>query len=162
MGTDVARQVNPYYKIPIRTIVLVGVVMGLLGLINIGSSTAFTAILSLSTLSLYISYIIPIIIFALRKLRRKPIPYGPFRMGPLGLYVNIFAVVYAIFICIFLPFPPEQPVTAKNMNYASPVFVFVLLFSLVDWFVRGRKLYKGPIREVVAAREAPAPAEEVR
>lgn len=135
--------------------------MGLLGLINIGSSTAFTAILSLSTLTLYISYIIPIIIFALRKLRHKPIPYGPFRMGPLGLYVNIFAVVYAMFICIFLPFPPEQPVTAKNMNYASPVFAFVLLFSLVDWFVRGRKLYKGPIREVVSSREV-ASTEEVQ
>lgn len=140
---------NPYYKIPIRTIVLVGVIVGLLGLINIGSSTAFNAVLSLSTLTLYISYIIPIIILVLRKLRRKPIPYGPFRLGALGLYVNLFAIVYAIFICIFLPFPPVQPVTAENMNYASPVFAFVLLFSLVDWFVRGRKLYKGPIREVV-------------
>lgn len=146
---------NPYYKIPIRTIVLVGVIVGLLGLINIGSTTAFNAVLSLSTLSLYISYIIPIIIFALRKLRNKPIPYGPFRLGSFGLYINIFAVVYAIFVCIFLPFPPMQPVTAENMNYSSPVFVFVLLFSLIDWLVRGRMLYKGPVREVV-------PIEDIR
>lgn len=123
-------------------------VVGLLGLINIGSSTAFNAVLSLATLSLYISYIIPIIIFALRKIRHKPIPYGPFRLGAFGLYINIFAVVYAIFICIFLPFPPVQPVTGKNMNYASPVFAFVLLFSLADWFVRGRKVFTGPVREV--------------
>ena len=141
-------QVNPYYKIPIRTIVLVGVIVCLLGLINIGSSTALIAVLSLSTLSLYISYLIPIIIFALRKIRNKHIPYGPFRLGPLGLYVNIFAIVYAIFICIFLPFPPMQPVTAKNMNYASVVFTFVLLFSLADWFVRGKRIYTGPVREV--------------
>lgn len=139
---------NPYYKIPIRTIVLVGVIVCLLGLINIASTTAFNAILSLSTISLYISYLIPIVIFALRKIKNQPIPYGPFRLGPFGLYINVFAIVYGVFICIFLPFPPEQPVTKTNMNYSSPVFGFVLLFSLCDWFIRGRTIYTGPIREV--------------
>lgn len=129
-----------------------GVIVCLLGLINIASTTAFNAILSLATLSLYISYLIPIVIFAVRKIQQQPIRYGPFRLGAFGLYINIFAVVYGVFICIFLPFPPEQPVTKTNMNYSSPVFGFVLLFSLCDWFVRGRKRYIGPIREVAQER----------
>lgn len=129
-----------------------GVIVCLLGLINIASTTAFNAILSLATLSLYISYLMPIVIFAVRKIQQQPIRYGPFRLGAFGLYINIFAVVYGVFICIFLPFPPEQPVTETNMNYSSPVFGFVLLFSLCDWFVRGRKRYIGPIREVAQGR----------
>lgn len=125
-----------------------GIIVCLIGLINIASTTAFNAILSLATLSLYISYLIPIVIFALRKLQDQPIPYGPFRLGQAGLYINLFAIVYGVFICVFLPFPPEQPVTRINMNYSSPVFFFVLLFSLCDWFMRGRKTFTGPIREV--------------
>lgn len=125
-----------------------GIIVCLIGLINIASTTAFNAILSLATLSLYISYLIPIAIFALRKLQDQPIPYGPFRLGQAGLYINLFAIVYGFFICVFLPFPPEQPVTRINMNYSSPVFFFVLLFSLCDWFMRGRKTFTGPIREV--------------
>ena len=144
----IAFQVNPHYQIPIRAIVLVSAIVVVLSLIHIGSTTAFTAILSLSTLSLYISYLIPITIFILCKLRKEAIQYGPFRMGLLGLYINIIAIVYGVFICIFLPFPPERPLTKANMNYSSPVFVFVLLFSLGDWLVRGRKIFIGPIREV--------------
>lgn len=132
-----------------------------MGLINIGSSTAFNAVVSLAVLSLYISYLIPIVIFTLRKLRKQPIPYGPFRLGPLGLYINLFAIVYAVFICVVLPFPPEQPVTAKNMNYASPVFAFVVLFSLVDWFIRGKRVFTGPIREVNANGEPVEVGEQV-
>lgn len=96
---------------------------------DIASTTAFNAILSLATLSLYIFYLIPII-FALRKINNQRIASGPFRLGPFGLYISIFAIVYGVFIYIFLSFSPEQPVTKINMNYSSPVFGFVLLFSL--------------------------------
>ena len=34
------------------------------------------------------------------------------------------------------------------MNYASPVFAGVLLFAVADWFLRGRKRFAGPLREV--------------
>ena len=57
-------------------------------------------------------------------------------------------MVYGVFICIFLPFPPQRPVTAMNMNYASPVFAGAILFGILDWFIRGRKKFLGPLREV--------------
>jgi len=34
------------------------------------------------------------------------------------------------------------------MNYAGPVFVDVLLFGVVDWFLRGRNRFVAPLREV--------------
>ena len=142
-------QVNPHYRIPIRAISLVTLVIVLLSLINIGSSTALNAILSLSTWALYISYLIPITILLLKRVRTPhSITYGPFRLGRFGPLINTYAIIYGVFICIFLPFPPYRPVTKVNMNYAARVFVGVLLFGVCDWFLRGRKRFVGPLREV--------------
>lgn len=120
----------------------------LLNLINLGSTTAFFAILSLNTLALYISYIIPMVFLVMTKLRGDHIPYGPFRLGRLGLLINLFAIIYAIFIAIFLPFPPFLPVTAKTMNYGGPVMGFVILFALADWFISGKKRFQVPVNPV--------------
>lgn len=78
----------------------------------------------------------------------RPIEFGPWTLGKLGIAVNMLAMAFCLFLVIFLPFPTILPVTAQNMNYASVVFVGVILFSLIDWIVRGRKRYTGPIREV--------------
>ncbi len=67
--------------------------------------------------------------------------------------INVAALVYGTFICIFLPFPPYQPVTPKNMNYGGPVIGVVLAFAVGDWFVRGRGRFVGPVREVGIAEE---------
>jgi len=147
--SDFFAYVNPYYRIPIRSIGLVTAIVVVLSLINIGSSTALNAIISLSTLALYISYLIPITLLIIKRLHNQPIGTGPFTLGRYGLAVNTAALVYGVFICIFLPFPSFMPVTAVNMNYASPVFGAVLLFSVGYWFARGKSVYSGPIREVM-------------
>jgi amino acid transporter len=121
------------------------VVIVLITLISVGSTSAFFAILSLNTLALYISYLIPMIFFTLAKLRGDHIPYGPFKMGRYALAVNVFAIVYAIFIIIWLPFPATIPVTAKGMNYGGPVVGMVILFALADWNISGKKRFKGPV-----------------
>lgn len=74
---------------------------------------------------------------------------GPWNLGVFGIYVNSIAIIYGVFICIFLPFPSEIPVTVTNMNYAGPVFGILLLFALGDWFIRGRKTFVGPIKEAL-------------
>lgn len=139
---------NPHYRIPIRAISLVSAVVVLLSLINIGSTTALNAILSISTWALYLSYLIPITLLVIKRLRKQHIGFGPFQLGRFGLWINLYAMIYGVFICIFLPFPPQRPVTAKNMNYASPVLGGCILFGLVDWYVRGRKKFVGPLREI--------------
>ena len=120
----------------------------LLSLINIGSSTALNAILSLSTWALYISYLIPITLLVIKRVRKEHISFGPFHLGRFGIWVNLYAMVYGVFICIFLPFPPSRPVTAVNMNYPSPVMAAVVVFATADWFIRGKNRFRGPRREV--------------
>ena len=120
----------------------------LLSLINVGSSTAFNAIISLATVALYVSYLILIFCLVQKRFSDEKIAWGPWTLGRYGVFVNIFALCYGIFICIFLPFPSQRPITAVNMNYASTVFAFVVDFAIVDWFLRGRKVYTGPRREI--------------
>ena len=120
-------------------------VVVLITLISVGNTAAFFAILSLNTLALYISYLLPMIFFLLVKLRGDEIPYGPFRMGKYGIAVNVFAIIYATFIAIFLPFPAQLPVNAASMNCGGPVVGIVILFAISDWFISGKKRYSGPV-----------------
>ena len=123
----------------------------LLSLVIIASTATFNAILSLSTLALYISYLIPTLFIAIKRSKREQIAWGSFTLGRYGLPINIFAIIYAIYLIIFLPFPPLQPVTWENMNYAGPVMGVVLIFALLDWFLQGKRRFSGPT--VKAARD---------
>ena len=39
-----------------------------------------------------------------------------------------------------------MPVTARNFNYAGPVFGLLFVFLVGDWFARGRRRYEGPLK----------------
>ncbi|KAJ9613138.1 hypothetical protein H2200_003079 [Cladophialophora chaetospira] len=143
--SDFFGKVNPSLRIPLNSLLLITFIVMLLQLINIGSTTAFFAILSLNTLALYLSYILPILFLITHKFRGLSIPYGPFRLPRgTGLPINVFAVCYAVFIVIWLPFPSVVPVDAQTMNYGGPVMGAVILFALVDWVVGGRRRFRVP------------------
>lgn len=142
-------QVSKHYKIPVRALILNTVIGCLLGLVNIGSSTAFDAMTSLSLIGHYTSYALPICLLMIRRFDKKDIPWGPWTLGKWGLSINIFSVVFSIVLIVFMVFPPYQPVSVKNMNYAGLIFGAVLILSAVLWFCYGRKIYHGPVREVI-------------
>ncbi|KAJ5219695.1 hypothetical protein N7468_008899, partial [Penicillium chermesinum] len=126
-------------------------VMMLLSLINIASEQALNAILALSTSSIYVSYLIPIVMMIIRRLdkTRPPIMFGPWSLGRYGMAVNVFALIFGIFVCVFVPFPTQIPVTARNMNWSGPVFVGVCLLLLADWVFRARRSYVGPVKDLL-------------
>jgi amino acid transporter len=152
LGLPFARHLSKVEKkrsIPTTSILATTFFLALLGLINIGSTSAFNAILSLATVGLQISYLMPIILLLWRRARSpSTLLYGPFQLGKAGFSINIVAVLYLTFTCIFLLFPPYQPVTPQNMNYASLVLGVVLVFSIFYWIWRGGKRYSGPIIEL--------------
>jgi amino acid transporter len=140
-----AHQIHPKLKIPVNALALVCICCGLISLINLGSSTAFFAILSLGTLALYISYIVPTTLILIRKLEGRHPAYGPFKLGRWGIPINLFAIVYALYVSIWVSFPVVLPVTASTMNYAAPLWLVVLLLALGDWFTSGKKRFKVPV-----------------
>jgi amino acid transporter len=136
--------VHPTLKIPVNSLLLVGVIMCLLALIYIGSSTAFNALISLPTIALYISYFIPTLFIVIRKLQNRHPKYGPFKLGRWGLPINLFALVYILYMLTFVGFPTVVPVTASNMNYAGPLVVALILLAIGDWFITGKKRFVVP------------------
>ena len=151
-----SQQVDPKHHVPFRAIGLVSTTVVLLSLINIGSSTALNALLALADISLYLSYLIPIILIVLKRLRPTdddPINFGPWTLGRWGLYVNLYAIVFGVFVCIFVPFPPMVPVTAVNMNYCAPVFLGLIILLGFDWMIRGRSRYTGPLKDLLQPTE---------
>jgi amino acid transporter len=136
--------VHPTLKIPLNALLLVGTICCLLALINIASSTAFNALISLPTIALYISYFIPTLFLVIRKLQNRHPVYGPFKLGRYGLPINLFTLVYILYILIFLPFPTIIPVTTTNMNYAGPLVAAIIVMALCDWVISGRKRFDVP------------------
>lgn len=122
----------------------------LLALLNIGSVAAFGAIVALSSLALYFSYFIAIgcMMYA-RYDTGNPIQLGGWNMGRFGPSVNTFALVYTLWVMIFLPFPSTLPVTGSNMNYAGPIFTGVVLFAVILWFAWARKRWAGLNVEII-------------
>ncbi|KAF4971710.1 hypothetical protein FSARC_1509 [Fusarium sarcochroum] len=139
-------KVDKRRDIPTIATLVVTVLLMLLGLINIGSTTAFNAILSLAVVGLQISYLMPVLLVLWRRIRSpQSLIWGPFRLGRAGFLVNLIAAVYLIFTSVFSLFPPYQPVTPENMNYAPLVLGATLLFGLVYWPLSARKKYAGAL-----------------
>lgn len=69
---------------------------------------------------------------------------GEWNMGKWGIPVNTFALIYNLYIIVFLPFPSVLPITASGMNYMGPVFGFVLIVVIAWWFLYARSRWHGP------------------
>ncbi|CAF9931120.1 MAG: hypothetical protein ALECFALPRED_004935 [Alectoria fallacina] len=115
-------------------------------------ASAFNAIISASVVALGVSYAIPPAINCLRG--RKMLPPRPFVLpGPLGWICNLLGISYVTVTTVLFLFPPTLPVTGSNMNYCIVAFFIVIVISVVQWFIDGRKNYKGPVVELVGEGE---------
>ena len=142
----------------------------MLALINLGSSTVLNDVLSLTIAGFYGTYFAATSLLLWRRFTgaiQDPTPgiqsartidstsgefmlvWGPFRLpGVWGILNNIFGCAYLIVIWFFSFWPPTSPTSPSTMNYSSLVAGFVVLFSIVYYFVRGRRVYSGPIVEI--------------
>lgn len=75
--------------------------------------------------------------------------WGPWEVpGVLGVANNLFACAYLLVMWFFSFWPGSVEVTAESMNFSSVTFGGTVLFAILWYFIRGRKIYKGPIVEV--------------
>lgn len=143
-------QVDPRTSLPLGSIAFTVVVNCLLALINIGSSTAFNALTSLVIAAFYSSFLLSASMLLLKRLTLSAdsIRWGPFRLGRLGLPINILSILFTLIGLFFSFWPPSHEVTAKTMNWSIVVYGGVMLFSIFFWFLHGRSVYTGPVIEV--------------
>lgn len=130
---------------PLNALGLIILVCFLLSLIYVGSSTAFNAIISLTSIALHISYILPILFILIRRIRGPTIDYGPFKLGKWGIPINLFSLIYLLFVIIWMPFPTILPVTWSNMNFAGPIVLVIIVGAIADWTISGHKRFRLPV-----------------
>ncbi|KAJ4312879.1 hypothetical protein N0V94_007219 [Neodidymelliopsis sp. IMI 364377] len=136
--------IHPTLQVPIPALFLVGLICCLLSLINLGSEAAFNSLISLPTIALYISYFVPIALLTARQLSGRHPKYGPFQLGRWSVPIKLCAMVYLVYVIIFVSFPASKPVTSLTMNYAPPILAGFLVIAMADWFARGRKTFEVP------------------
>ncbi|KAF2847928.1 amino acid transporter [Plenodomus tracheiphilus IPT5] len=136
--------IHPTLQVPIPALFLVGIVCCLLSLINLGSAAAFNSLISLPTIALYISYLVPIALLTARQLAGRHPKYGPFQLGKWSVPVKVCAMVYLVYVIVFVSFPATKPVTSLTMNYGPPILAGFLIIAMIDWFARGRNTFEVP------------------
>ncbi|KAF2742169.1 polyamine transporter TPO5 [Sporormia fimetaria CBS 119925] len=141
-GSRIWKRVDKRFDIPLYALFLSTLVGCLLGLIYFGSSAAFNSFTGVATICLSTSYGLPILVSVLRK--REKVKYSTFSLGKFGFAINIATLCWICLATVLFCMPVSLPVEADAMNYASVVFAGFAGISVVWYFVRGRRGFKGP------------------
>jgi amino acid transporter len=142
-------KLQPRWNIPLHSIALSAALNVVLSLIIVASATAFSAIISLNVVALYVTYMLPILLMLRLRIKYpNSIQYGPFKLGKLGIPLNGISVLYVIYTGVFLLFPGALPVNPSSMNYSCLALGAAIFLVVGMWFVKGRKEYKGPLKEI--------------
>jgi choline transport protein len=136
--------VHPTLLVPLNALSLTTILVLIFGCIFLGSSSAFNAIVSASVVALGVTYAIPPLINCLRGRRMLPEDRA-FRLpAAVGWVVNVVGIAYTVVTTVLFVFPPVLPVTGSNMNYCVVVFAIILGVSVGQWFVDGKRNFRGP------------------
>lgn len=132
-----------------NSIVVSFVVSCLLALINIGSTIALNNITSLSLVAILSSYIVSTGCVFWKRLTRQPLLPAKFTFSrPVGLFLNGFSLLFLTFAFIFAFWPANVDPTVAEMNWSALIFGAVLIFAVLDYFIRARHVYDGPVEYV--------------
>ncbi|KAF2808667.1 GABA permease-like protein [Mytilinidion resinicola] len=125
--------VSPILQVPANAVTVTSAITIALSLINISSDVAFNAIISLNVVSLMITHIFSIGCVLYRRSRHPELlPKCQWSLGRL----------HAFFWCFW---PNATPVTAVDFNWAVVMFVGLAGIAAVDYVIRARHVYKGPV-----------------
>lgn len=135
-------RINKKTQTPIYAVWFNIVFAAVVGLLYIVNETAFNAIVSINTIASSLAYFIPI--FLRLTVARNKFQKGPFHLGPFSDIINFISCFWILFTSVLFVCPTQYPVTADNMNYASVIFVFVMLVSVSYYYFRARAWFHGP------------------
>ncbi|KAA8643358.1 uncharacterized protein ATNIH1004_010126 [Aspergillus tanneri] len=136
-------RVHPKLGLPVNALLLTATVVIIFGFIYLGSTSAFNAIISASVVALDLSYAMPIAVNCLRG--RNILPDRSWKLpGIFGWVVDMISLAYIALTTVLFLFPPGRPVTGSSMNYCIVAFAIIVVVSVVQWIVDGRRNFKGP------------------
>ena len=138
--------VRPGWDIPLNSVLVsFGITVGL-SLINIGSTVAFNTVASMGTCAILSSYAISISCMFVKRWRKEVLLPSKFSLGRFGIWVNGMAVLWLCMAITFAFFPTVPHPTPDLMNWNVLIYGVVAIFSLTYFYVKGRKIYVGPVQ----------------
>lgn len=139
------RQISPTLHLPINALITMLVLSVAISALNFGSPTALAAILSVSNAAIVFSYMASIGCLRLQRLRKKTLLPCPYSLGKWGWLVNDIALAFLSVSFVFSFFPETPDPSAPDMNWAIAIFGGVFIISGIDYMLRGRYEYDGPV-----------------
>lgn len=104
------------------------------------------AIISLNLVCLMWTYMVSVGCVLYRRIYYPTLlPKCQWSLGKWGVAVNTGALLYSTFAFFWSFWPNETPVTTENFNWAVVMFLATGVIAIVDWFVRARHVYRGPV-----------------
>ncbi|KAH8788404.1 amino acid transporter [Diaporthe sp. PMI_573] len=145
-ASDWLRRVDPALNVPRNACVMTLGFTLVMCLVYLGSSVTFNAILSIGIVALMATYGLSTGCVLYRRLRwPETLPPARWSLGRWGILVNGIGVSYASFAFFWCFWPIYYSPTPETMNWAVVMFGGVMLLAVVAYFVRGRKMYEGPV-----------------
>jgi amino acid transporter len=127
--------------VPVRALVLSGVVAGLIVCLGLVFADALTAIVSSAIIAIYAAFQM-IVIGALAARLRGWRPSGAFRLGRFGVWVNAAGIVYGV--CAILDMLwPRTPNAPWYIDYSLGISVAVTVGAGLVYMVAGRPYDRG-------------------
>jgi choline transport protein len=124
-------------------------ILVVVSLLNFGGSEVFNSIVGLMAGAVGLTYALSIGCVLWRRLYGGPLPPARWSLGRYGVAINIIAVVYETFSVVISFFPLFAQVDAKSMNWGIAMFGGVAVICVVNYFVYARRVYRGPVVNVV-------------
>jgi choline transport protein len=124
-------------------------ILVVVSLLNFGGSEVFNSIVGLIGGAVGLTYSLSIGCVLWRRLHAEPLPPARWSLGRYGVAINIVAVLYESFSVVVSFFPLFSKVDAKSMNWGIAMFGGVAVLCAVNYFVYARRVYRGPVVNVV-------------
>ncbi|EOA83172.1 hypothetical protein ACJQWK_00061 [Exserohilum turcicum] len=138
--------VNPKLQVPANSVTVTCIITIALSLINIGSDVAFNAIISLNVVALMITYMFSIGAVLYRRIKHPELlPACRWSLGKWGVPINLGGVLYSTHALFWCFWPETTSAAPQDFNWAVVMFGGVAVLCLIDYVIRGRKQYKGPV-----------------
>ena len=110
--------------------------------------------MSLSSSALMGTYLLSIGCVTTKRLRGEKLPFARWSLGRSGLVINILALLYAVWSFFWSFWPTYYNITMENFNWASVLFVAVMMVSIAIYLVtvvilKRENAYRGPVVNVL-------------
>src|SRR6195256_3121448 len=155
VGSQSLRKLTPRTHVPAVALVTMGAAPALIALTGLWLANAVATIISFAAIGIYIAFQM-LVLGALIARTRGWRPSGPFRLGPIGVVVNVLALVYGVGAIVNMAWP-RSPQDPWYINYGMLVATAGVLTMGLAYMLLGKPYERGDAPAGDAAQLTTAP-----